>query len=447
MKSILSLKSHLYLKRVGILLIITALIAAMVGCANRPARGAIEIWDWYDLDAVRDNLSGSYVLMNDLDSTSPGYAELAGPTANGGKGWLPIGAGEFPAFQGLLDGQGYEIRDLFIDRPDEDKIGLFKQVHWPAVVRKLGIVDATVTGSDMVGILGGGNWNIVVNSHFSGNVTGYAFVGGVVGISGGVATLTECHSTVTVTGYDYVGGLVGDNRNTVSNCYSAGSVTGNEVVGGLVGRGGGTVSNSYSTASVTGDRWVGGLVGYNWAEHRIATVSNSHATGNVIGNYGVGGLVGENLGNLSNSYASGNVTGNSWVGGLAGQNSHTVSNSYAIGSVTGDEQVGGLLGRNDEGLVSNSYSAGRITGNWLIGGLVGVDTGTVTNSFWDIETSGLAFSDGGTGKTTAEMKDIVTFLDAGWSVIAVANPDQRDSAYTWNMVDLVTYPFLSWQSA
>ena len=59
--------------------------------ANFAPRAA-EIRDWYDLDAIRDNLGGSYILMNDLDSTTAGYEELASPTANGGKGWEPIGS-------------------------------------------------------------------------------------------------------------------------------------------------------------------------------------------------------------------------------------------------------------------------------------------------------------------------------------------------------------------
>ena len=33
----------------------------------------IEIWDWYDLDAIREDLDGYYFLMNDLDSTTAGY--------------------------------------------------------------------------------------------------------------------------------------------------------------------------------------------------------------------------------------------------------------------------------------------------------------------------------------------------------------------------------------
>ncbi|MGB6872666.1 MAG: hypothetical protein WBE46_00750, partial [Dehalococcoidia bacterium] len=70
---------------------------------------------------------------------------------------------------------------------------------------------------------------------------------------------------------------------------------------------------------------------------------------------------------------------------------------------------------------------------------------TVTNSFWDTQTSGQATSDGGTGKNTTEMKNIATFSGAGWSIIEVTNPETRNPSYIWNIVDDETYPFLSWQ--
>jgi hypothetical protein len=70
--------------------------------------------------------------------------------------------------------------------------------------------------------------------------------------------------------------------------------------------------------------------------------------------------------------------------------------------------------------------------------------GTASNSFWDIETSGQATSAGGTGKTTAEMKNIATFTGAMWDIVAVAL-DHRNPAHIWNIVNGVTYPFLSWQ--
>jgi len=323
-----------------------ALIAGMEGCLS-PSSQNLEIQTWYDLDTTRDNLGGSHLLMNDLDSTTAGYEELASPTANGGKGWEPIGfyhpygATAYTGFAGTFDGQGYEIRDLYINRPDEDRVGLFGETH-EAVIRDMGVVNVTVIGKEAVG------------------------------------------------------GLVATNVGTVSNCYCNGKVTG--------------------TAAV------GGLVGVNWG---LASVSNSYSTGNVTGVDGVGSLVGHNTGIVSNSRSAGNVTGNDSVGGLVGWNymiedfMGAVSDSYSTGSVTGYSNVGGLVGWNEEG--------------------------TVSNSFWDTETSGQATSDGGTGKNTTEMQDIDTFTGAGWDITAVDDADDRNHSYIWNIVNNVTYPFLSWQ--
>jgi len=76
---------------------------------------------------------------------------------------------------------------------------------------------------------------------------------------------------------------------------------------------------------------------------------------------------------------------------------------------------------------------------------VGYSNNTVSNCFWDTETSGQTTSAGGTGKTTAEMKDFTTFSGATWNITAVANSGTRNPAYIWNIVDDVTCPFLSWQ--
>jgi hypothetical protein len=86
-----------------------------------------------------------------------------------------------------------------------------------------------------------------------------------------------------------------------------------------------------------------------------------------------------------------------------------------------------------------------VTASTNVGGLVGKNQGAVNNSFWDTQTSGQGSSPGGTGKTTAEMKDFDTFNDAGWNISTVINPSTRDTGYTWNIVDDATYPFLSWQ--
>ena len=397
-----------YVAKFSIFLIAVILIVGMVACEGEPAPTS-EIWDWDDLHVIRNNLGGSYILMNDLDSTTAGYTGLASETADEGKGWEPIGTRD-DLFTGTFDGQGYEISDLLINRPGENYVGLFGAVDEGGVIQNIGEVNADVTGELYVGDLVGANWGTVSNSYSTGSVTGKENVGGLVGWNGG--TVSNSHSTGSVSGDDLIGGLVGGSTDTVSDSYSSGSVSGESRVGGLVGGFNGIVSNSHSSAVVSGDRHIGGLVGYD-----NGTVSKCHSTGNVTGDSHVGGLVGWNRDTVRNCYSLGSVTGEWLVGGLVGHNRGTVSDSYSTGSVSGNEDVGGLVGRNYEG--------------------------TVSDSFWDTETSEQSTSDGGTGKTTAEMKSIATF--SAWDIIAVANPGTRNPSYTWNIADEQTYPFLSWQ--
>jgi len=272
------MEQNRYLRRVGMLLLAAALVAGSVGCVPdrdpdpTPPPYNPEIRDWYDLDAIRYHLDQSYTLMNDLDSTTPGYAELAGPAANDGKGWEPIGFWEFldiNPFTGTFDGQGYEIRDLFINRPEENNVGLFGFVaREEAMVENVGVVSADVTGDGFVGGLVGRSRGDVSNSYVTGTVTGDIWVGGLVGSS--ERYVSNSYSNGTVTGQRYVGGLAGEHMGDVINSYATGTVTGQDHVGGLVGSSRGDVRNSYFSGSVTGDNSFGGLIGIG--RH----VSNSH---------------------------------------------------------------------------------------------------------------------------------------------------------------------------
>ena len=186
-----------------------------------------------------------------------------------------------------------------------------------------------------------------------------------------------------------------------------------------------------------------GLVGLLGPNARVTQLCLEKA--NVTGSGDVGGLAGDNLGTVSNCCSSGNVTGDSHIGGLVGLNAGTVNNSYSVSSLMGGSWVGGLVGWN-RGTVAHCYSSGHVTGVSIDGGLVGSDWDTIGNSFWDVQTSGMEESAGGTGKTTTQMKNITTFSDAGWDIITVADSGTRNPSYIWNIVNNVTYPFLSWQS-
>ncbi|WP_180177442.1 MBG domain-containing protein [Acinetobacter sp. YH12039] len=165
-------------------------------------------------------------------------------------------------------------------------------------------------------------------------------------------------------------------------------------------------------ANIQGKERVGTLIGH--ADNSTNT-ENAFSTGQVKGDWSVGGLVGWNMNQSSirSSYSNAQVTTTSgFAGGLVGANEMNarIENSYATGVVSGIIYVGGLSGGNDA-VIENSYATGMVTGSSAyFGGLVGGGNGgTVTNGYWNKETTGQASSAGGTGLTTAQMKNGANF--------------------------------------
>jgi hypothetical protein len=251
---------------------------------------------------------------------------------------------------------------------------------------------------------------------------------GLFGHTGGVIrALKLVAPEVNAVDERYVGALVGMNSGgTISACsVLGGSVTGGESTGGLIGYNVGTVADCSAASGVCGD-CAGGLVGYNMN----GEVSRCYATGSVWGFSAVGGLVGQNGGWLSG-------WGERWP--LQG----TIHNCYARGDVNGDAAVGGLVGLNEVGVVAQCYCSGGVSGDERVGGVVGENHATVTSCFWDTETSGLSESAGGTGRTTAELQTMQTFLDAGWDFVGETANGTED---IWWIEEGKDYPRLWWEA-
>ncbi|MBB3062777.1 GLUG motif-containing protein [Microbulbifer rhizosphaerae] len=343
-----------------------------------------------ELQAMNSDLSGNYVLFNDID---------AGDTAswNAGQGFAPVGTASFIGenpFTGRFDGLGHTISDLTIAASDDIGVGLFGATDG-ATLRNVGLVGGNVTGNGWVGSLVG--WNL---------------------------------------------------SSTISNAYATGSVTGATDVGGLVGlNDGSTISNAYATGWVAGTGFdpdtsgrVGGLVGQNT---NASEIRDAYATGTVEGAGEIGGLVGLNdSSTISGAYATGTLRGLRDLGGLVGRSiSSGISNAYATGSVGVESvsiNVGGLVGVNDGSTISNAYATGSVKGVEVVGGLVGenVDS-TVTNSYWNTETSehasGIGTDNNGqtvTGLTTADM-------------LNAANFGGFDFAATWSIKEGQTSPYIT----
>ena len=161
-----------------------------------------------------------------------------------------------------------------------------------------------------------------------------------------------------------------------------------------------TVSNLYINRGSTDYIGLFGYAGSAAAIHNLGLTNV-----NVTGNNDVGGLAGHNRGSISGSYVTGSVTGHaSEVGGMVGDIHGSISDSYATVSVSSSgSYVGGLIGGSTGSSITDSYATGSVSGN-IAGGLAGNNTGTVTNSYWNTETSGRGNSDVGTGKTTTELR-------------------------------------------
>ena len=283
-----------------------------------------------ELDAIRDYLDKSFILMNNLDFEDD--ASYTDPENKDdyitGDGWCHIGYyTEGSEFTGSFDGQGYTISNLFVNRSSTVYSSLFGYVL-DAEISHLGLIDVYVIGRGSLGSFAG---NIERSSLSDCYATGYVdgsgfYVGGLVGRNNGF--ISDCQASVEVTGDFYVGGLVGLNEGSITDCYATGNVIGNDFdneirnIGGLVGGNAGSVLDSFASGNVTGNTYMGGLVGANW--HNI---SRCHAKGKVTGiwhNYGhitfgrryVGSLTGANFGNVSYSYATGRATFRWYVFGV-----------------------------------------------------------------------------------------------------------------------------------
>jgi len=355
-----------------------------------------------DLNNIRNDLGAFYGLGADIDLNISPYNEDSG--------WTPIGTSLSP-FTGIINGNGYTINNLYINRLSTSYQGLFGYIGTGSVINNIQLEDINVSGnSDVGGLVGYQNGGSISSSYSSGFVFGMSSrVSGLVGY-GDSGSISSSYSTGFVSGTSYVGGLVGYcDGVSISSSYSTGSVSGTSSIGGLVGnQSSGSISSSYSTGSVSGTSSIGGLVGYQYN------------------------------GTISLSYSTGFVSGTSYVGGLAGQSKGTISNSYSLGDVyrssgTSTTYFGGFVGLNNYRTITNCYSTGRVySSNWTPTdkGFSGYNLYSGAYNFWDKTTSLQTTSGtGAIGKTTAEMKIQSTFTDWDFDTI-------------WNVTEGTTYPYL-----
>lgn len=302
----------------------------------------IKITNCLELQNIKSNLTGRYVLANDIDCTET-------TKWNNGSGFIPIGSGDKrPAFSGYFDGRNFTIKNLYIngDRPIVEAIG--RAANTVSKIHSKGLFGVTFDADirnvtlDYPVIIGG------INE-----------VGALVGLALDYSVFRLVHvrhglikaSLEEIKRESSVGGLIGLNKGHVWRSSANGTIIGYGNVGGLIGENKGTIEEGYASGYVS-------------------------ALGNISSN--VGGLVGINSKRDSGS------SSNLWY-------------SYAATTVRSTKgNIGGLVGNNSYGWVYRTYATGNVSlgttvgANQIAGGLTALNNSATGNqSYWDRERTGL----------------------------------------------------------
>jgi hypothetical protein len=364
----------------------------------------------------RDLLVKSFVLIADIDldpNLPDGRVFTDALIAQDDSNNINAHKGVF--FQGILNGQGHTIANLHIEGQHGYDAGLFGVLD--GLVKDLHLTDVVVSGTPC---------------------------GAIAGMNGGGGVILRCSVTGYVSGIRDIGGLAGFSDGSLVECRGEVQVTGGECIGGMVGRGG-NLMRCEVQANVSGQQNVGGLIGS--CDSLGSQITECSMTGTVTGNDNVGGLIGDSLDAIIlRSSAICEINAEQTAGGLVGHTGLLLMDCYFKGSIAGST-VGGLVGKTMRTHTINCYAAWEILPleadaiDSLVGGLFGDKSRTPMTiaCFWDTELSGVTTSAGsgqmefGTGLSTEQMQDEMTFRNAGW-----------DFDHIWTISE-DEYPKLQWE--
>lgn len=254
-----------------------------------------------------------------------------------GKGnWTPIAKygiykfnGEYH-FDGVFDGNGHTISNLYINDKNGSNLGLFGYVN-PTTektsVKNLKMASVQIVGKTDIAAVCASGYNATFENIevISGSITGFSDIYGISGCRGSVK---NCINRADVTAGSYnVAGVISTIQDEASNCSNYGKITtGTGWAGGIAGGSDGmtTILNcaNYGEIHVTGtvnstDCAVGGLLGSPWN----LEISNCANFGNIYLTE-QSEFVGTIVGTSQLKRASGILanTGNIYVGNTAPAN-------------------------------------------------------------------------------------------------------------------------------
>lgn len=217
-----------------------------------------------------------------------------------------------------------------------------------------------------------------------------ALAGGIIGYATPNTKLENCTNYGTVAHKCAAGGFAGWNEGTITGGSMAASLgnreTGYAYLGGVAGVNGGLIQSAYPAqgCAVRGDSYVGGIAGVNLggdaaASKGLIVCTENNSTGTVEANQYAGGVAGANVGSISLSgQLQSSVTANKYAGGVAGINTDKGSiygdenaNGAVSGSVTAANYAGGVAGTNRAEITRVDNHASVRASTQYAGGIAG----------------------------------------------------------------------------
>lgn len=284
------------------------------------------------LNNVRNYPNAHFKLANDIVFYDSDYDE-GGEYYNSGKGWEPIGSSSGNAFNGVFDGNGYVIKNIYVNiKNDAGDIyaGIFG--YNKGTIKNLGNDNGTVLSESEVydydahsgGIVGYNNGGEINNCFNTGKVSAvYNYAGGIAGysnggkiikcyntgkvesapsgmfystsdqaagiVASGSADIIYCYNTADIETYGFYAAGISVQANTVKCCYNTGKICAKRLNSGIALQG--KVSDCYNTGDIS--KWYDGC----WEQPFGLTACNDGIGGDEITNcYNIGKVWGDRYG-------------------------------------------------------------------------------------------------------------------------------------------------------
>lgn len=270
----------------------------------------------------------------------------------------------------------------------------------------------------------------ITNSQVSSNLhsnTSNGLLGGLVGRTTGVFTMSHTSSKVNFTG---------------GNNYSLN-------LGGLIGEASGTVtitdthSETRSTVNSSVFSYRGGLIGFATASSQVLIERSVNSSDLRSGNSYAGGFIGRLAGNatINESYHNGYMIGSlsngsaGFVGKLEGNGHLTMIDNYSVGSTNGHGVIG-IVDSTATAKLTNLFVAGFTAGEAISNTTTGI---TASNVYFDASTTRKTTTTGvGEARSTTGLIDR-TITELGFG-------EQWLTGFAMGSNANRTYPYLKWQT-